>query len=328
MHKRPVRRVQSPSKALVVLSMLLPIVMGISCARPAPPPKPAAASPVAQRAPSVNRVMTFPSAKGARFAIIHHPSNAGDNAALVVVLNGAYGTAQQAKTSFGWDAMADRNNFVVAYPNALGAMWNAGNCCGAAHRNNVDDVGFLHHLVGRLQAEDHIDPDRVLAVGISNGAMMAYGWACARPNDLAGVGIVDGALVSSCSPAPSVAVVAVHGTADRNVPINGGVGPLSVTRYRYPPLTSSLAPFVAGDGCRPNPTITHRPMVQISSWNCPSDHSVVVAVVAGMGHIWPGARSLRSITKTVRHVPIALDATNFLWTHLRNSLVGGPAGHI
>jgi polyhydroxybutyrate depolymerase len=189
-----------------------------------------------------------------------------------------------------------------------------------------DDVGFLHALLLRLADQDHIDPHRVFAVGISNGAMMAYGWACARPDDLAGIGVVDGALVSSCSPAPSVQVVAVHGTADRNVPINGGVGPLSVTHYRYPPLTASIAPFVAGDGCGPSPQITHRPMVQISTWTCSGEHNVVVAVVRGMGHIWPGARSLRPTSKQrmVRQTPIALDATTFLWMNLSSPHLEGP----
>jgi len=317
MRRRPINR----AMAAVVL-MLLPLcVLVASCGRSFPPPKLVAAPKPAQ---TVNRVVTFQTPIGSRFAIVHHPVGAGTNAPLVVVMNGAYGTAQQAKASFGWDGMADRYNFVVAYPNASGPLWNAGNCCGAAHRNHVDDVGFLHALSLRMQTEDDIDPHRVFAVGLSNGAMMAYGWACARPGDLAGIGVVDGALVSSCSPAPAVEVVAVHGTADHNVPINGGVGQLSVTHYRYPSLTASIAPFVAGDGCGPSPRITRRRMVAVSTWTCSSDRNVVVAVVQGMGHIWPGARSSRPSTKQrlVRQTPIVLDATTFLWTNLRSSALG------
>jgi polyhydroxybutyrate depolymerase len=314
MQKRPVRW----AWALTALALLLPLcLLAASCAKPQP--KAAAVT----RAPVVNRIVTFPSSVGQRFAIVHHPATAGKNPPLVVVLNGAYGTAWQARAAFGWDGMADRNGFVVAYPNASGPLWNAGNCCGAAHTNDVDDVGFLHELQMRLEQQDGVDPHRVYAVGISNGAMMAYAWACARPDDLAGIGPVAGALVAPCNPAPAITVVAVHGTADRNVPINGGIGPVSVTHYQYPPLAASLGTFVAADGCGPTPRVSHRPSVQISTWRCVGDRNVVLAVVAGMGHIWPGARPPKSSTRRlVRQPPVPLDATTFLWSNLRGSVLG------
>jgi polyhydroxybutyrate depolymerase len=313
------RRLIGRATVFVAVALLLPLAMLLaSCSGVSSPkvdPAPSASSP--------NRVLNIPSAAGTRYAIVHHPATAGRNPALVVVLNGAYGTAQQARASFGWDALADKNGFVVAYPNASGPLWNAGNCCGTAHTRDVDDVGFLHELLLRLQREDAVDPHRTYAVGLSNGAMMAYAWACARPGDLAGIGPVAGALVAPCTPPPAVTVVAVHGTADRNVPINGGVGPISVTHFRYPPLSASLAPFVTADGCAPQPLITHRPSVQISTWNCAGDRNVVVAVVQGMGHVWPGSRPLKpSKQRLVHQSAVPLDATSFLWSKLRSSELG------
>jgi polyhydroxybutyrate depolymerase len=262
-------------------------------------------------------------AAGPRTAIVHRPpGRTFGELPLVVVLHGAYGSAEQTRATYGWDALADREHFVVAYPNGRSHFWNAGYCCGPPHTKNVDDVAFLHDLRDVLLQRDGVDPNRVYAVGMSNGAMMTYAWACARPTDLAGIGPVAGALVAPCQPAPAVSVVAVHGSADRSVPINGGIGPRSVSHYDYPSLASSLSPFVAADGCDPLPARTQHVPVQFSTWTCANDRNVVLAVVDGLGHDWPGARPGDTLKRVLRQQPGPLDATTFLWSHLRSSVLG------
>lgn len=295
--------------AMAVLAVML-----AACASPPPPPQ---AAPT----PLVNRTVTLDSPSGPRMALVHRPGGLRGNAPLVVVLHGAFGTAEHTRASFGWDALADRSGFEVAYPNGFGKTWNAGNCCGPAHAQGVDDVAFLHQLVGQLVTEDGVDPHRVYAVGMSNGAMMTYAWACARPDDLAGIGPVAGALVAPCTPTPTMKVVAIHGTADRNVPINGGVGPRSVSHYNYPSLAATMAPFLAADGCAPQPKRSDKPPVQLSTWTCAGQrHLVMLAVVNGMGHEWPGARPVDGIKRVLRQPPV-LDATTFLWTNLRSTVL-------
>jgi len=297
-----------------LVAVLALVVAGCASA----PPKVAAAP-----SPPVNRTVTLASSVGPRNAIVHRPNGLPDNSPLVVVIHGAYGSAEQMRSSLGWDALADKDGFEVAYPNGFGKFWNAGYCCGIAHSRKVDDVGFLHGLVEHLVVQDGVDPHRVYAVGMSNGAMMTYAWACARPEDLAGIGPVAGALVAPCQPAPAITVVAVHGTADRNVPINGGVGPRSVSHYPYPSLATSLAPFVAADGCGPMPKVVDRQPVRISTWTCAGERNVTLAVITGLGHDWPGSRPT-SATNAIKRVvrPAApLDATTFLWSHLRSSML-------
>ena len=86
---------------------------------------------------------------GGRTAIVHHAALAADGAPLVVVLHGARGTAADMRANLGWDALADREGIVVAYPDGRDRTWNAGRCCGPARDRGVDDVGFLDALVGR-----------------------------------------------------------------------------------------------------------------------------------------------------------------------------------
>jgi polyhydroxybutyrate depolymerase len=267
----------------------------------------------------VNRTVSLPSSVGPRTATVHRPANLARDAPLVVVIHGAGGSGEQVRSAFGWDALADLDGFEVAYPNGLNKYWNAGFCCGVPHARGVDDVGFLHQLVGLLVAQDGVDPHRVYAVGMSNGAMMAYGWACARPGDLAGIGPVAGALVAPCQPAAPMTVVAVHGTADRNVPLGGGVGPKSVSHYPYPSVAQSLAPFVAADRCAAAPRRTDQPPVQLSTWTCAGGRDVTLAVVTGLGHEWPGERPSGGMKWLNRQSAPPLDATSFLWQHLRGA---------
>lgn len=157
---------------------------------------------------------------------------------LVVVLHGLGGSGGDTR-AFGFDAI---DGILVAHPDGVGRSWNAGACCGEAHERGVDDVARLDALVAGMVAERGVDPDRVYAVGFSNGAMMAYAWACGS-RTLAGIGVVGGARVAPCPDPGPVAVVAVHGDADASVPIRGGVGPRSATGHDYPSFDESLAPF-------------------------------------------------------------------------------------
>lgn len=63
---------------------------------------------------------------------------------MVISLHG--GNAKQHRQATGMDLAADRDGYIVAYPNGTGRLsehlltWNAGNCCGYAQKNNIDDV--------------------------------------------------------------------------------------------------------------------------------------------------------------------------------------------
>jgi polyhydroxybutyrate depolymerase len=295
---------------------VLVLTMG-ACSSAVPPP-PAPEIPAA--APGgYTRTISLATDSGQRTAIVHRPAGLRAGMPLVVVLHGAFGSGEHTRAATGWDALADREGFMVAYPNGHGRTWNAGKCCGPAFNHKVDDVEYLHRLTQHLAQTEGVDRERVYAVGMSNGAMMAYAWACRRPEDLAGIGPVAGAMVSDCQPKSPVNVVAVHGTADRNVPISGGVGPRSVTRYNYPSLASSLTPFVNADRCTPAPKRNDRAPLHVSTFNCVSGDGVTVAVIDGLGHEWPGARPSDPVRKLIRDKVSSapLDATTFLWSHLR-----------
>ena len=238
-----------------------------------------------------NRTITMPTADGERTSLVHRPGTARAGAPLVIVLHGSGGSGAEAEADLGWNAVADREGFVVAYPDGLYGTWNGGACCGTARKHGVDDVGFLRALTTRLTTEDGIDQHRVYAVGFSNGGILAYAWACTRPGDLAGIGPVAGAVLVGCpAPAP-LKVVAVHGAADDRVPFAGGPG---AGGAQYPSVDGSLAPFLAADGCASPPEQAGG----TSTWTCREDR-VVREVIDGGGHVWPNGTA------------------DFLWSRLR-----------
>lgn len=251
------------------------------------------------------RTLTVPHGGHDRVAVVHRPASARPGAPLVVVLHGAGGSGAQVHAGLGWDGLADRDGFVVAYPDGLDHTWNAGACCGTARDRKVDDVGFLDALVAAVRSADGTGP--VYAVGFSNGAMMAYAWACARPGALAGIGPVAGALVAACpSPAP-LTVVAVHGTADPVVPLHGGRGAFGEV---FPALDASLTPFRAAAAC-PRAASVATPPAHVDARTCAGGRRVVSDVVDGLPHAWPGAGPAAGTTDG------PLDATGFLWAHLQ-----------
>ena len=302
-----------PMRSCTVLTVLL---AGCSASPSASPisetPVPGSvAVPASSASPTMapTRIVTLHTADGERTAIVHHPATARAGAAMVVVLHPAATSASTMEANFGWDSLADRDGLVVVYPDGLldsfQDTWNAGRCCPPASELRTDDVGFLTTLSAALKTIDATGP--VYAVGFSNGAMLAYAWACARPGSLAGVGIVAGSLTSDCPHPDPVSVVAVHGTADRDVPVNGGPGPGGTT---FPGVAASLAPFLAVDGCQAPPTVTATSGAAVSTWACAGRRHVVRDLVTGLDHAWPGAGAAAGTSTG------PLDATGFLWSQL------------
>jgi polyhydroxybutyrate depolymerase len=263
-----------------VVTRLLPLLVlallsaACSAAPAAPTPGPTPASTAsAQSSPARGRV-SLDRPEGRRDALVVHPASAGPGAPLVLVMHGSGGTAEE-MDGLGFDALAARDGVVVAYPQGQDTTWNAGGCCGSAAAHRVDDVGYLNALVATLATRDGVDPARVYALGFSNGAMMSYTWACAGGR-LAGIGPVAGALTGPCpSPAP-VSVVALAGSADDRVRIDGRPD------RGWASLDATLAPFLAGCGA---PTTPGDP--GLTTWTCGNGRSVTRDILDGQGHSWP-----------------------------------------
>ena len=128
-----------------------------------------------------------------RTAWVHQPA-AGTGAAppLVVCLHGGFGQGAGMALYSGFDRVADRFGFVVAYPDGHRRSWNDGRGNTPAGRDGVDDVAFAAALLDQLSTRLAYDPRRVYVTGISNGAMMAQRLGCELPERIAAIAPVAG----------------------------------------------------------------------------------------------------------------------------------------
>ena len=230
---------------------------------------------------------------------VHYPTTAPDGPApLVIGLHGGLGSGRQFETNTGFDAVADANGFVVVYPDGIGGVmgnqdlrtWNAGNCCGPAQQQNVDDVAFISALIDHLSSTMSIDEDRVYAVGHSNGGIMAYRLACELSDKIAAIGVYAASLgVEPCQPTQPVSVMHVHGTADQNIPIGGGQGARSVAGVDFAPPLDGLRTLARADGCADQPTVATAGALTTTTWTpCNGAAEVRFVTIDGASHAWAG----------------------------------------
>lgn len=218
---------------------------------------------------------------------------------LFVGLHGGGGWGDQFARTNHIEGLAEANGFVAVHPDGVemgggrpGATWNGGICCGAAARQDVDDVGFIDALVEALAADYDIDPNRVFAFGHSNGGIMSYRLACELADRIAGIGVVAGTLgVEDCSPSRPVSVIHIHGDADQNIPITGGVGAQSVAGNDFPSPLEGFAMLAELDDC-PEPQETTGGDITTAVYEpCNDGTAAEMVTIADSPHAWPGGTS-------------------------------------
>ncbi|MEY4231059.1 MAG: hypothetical protein RLZZ362_1908, partial [Actinomycetota bacterium] len=248
---------------------------------------------------------------------------------LLVALHGGTGSSAQFAANSGFDGLAEANGFLVVYPDGVGIgpdgsglqTWNGGSCCGPAVRQDVDDVGFVGQLIEVIAAEFPVDPARVVAAGQSNGAIMAYRLACELSDRIVAIGVQAGSLgVDGCTPSQAVSVLHLHGSADTNVPIDGGLGS-GIAGVAFLPARSAVEVFAAAGGCGAAPaasTDPSNPDLTVTTWTgCSAGVAVRFVVVEGAGHAWMGHPATWAAAEARVGEPYPdLDASRAIWSFL------------
>lgn len=225
---------------------------------------------------------------------VHVPSSYDENAATPVLLmfHGGFGSGRQLETSTGMSAIADREGFIAVYPDGTGGVrtWNGGACCGAAMRNDVDDVGFVDALLDHLQSELCVDPARVFSSGMSNGAILSHRLACELSDRIVAIAPVAGTIgIDDCEPTRPVHVMQIHGTDDANVPWEGGVG-CGASGAESTSIPDTIAGWQTRNACGDTTTETFAVGNGTCAGYdaCEAEGDVWLCTIEGGGHSWPG----------------------------------------
>jgi polyhydroxybutyrate depolymerase len=273
-----------------------------------------------------------------RMALVHVPQGwrAGTPAPLVMALHGGGGGAvyQANDERYGLISKSEEAGFIAVFPNGISpassgmlATWNAGNCCAKARDENVDDVGFLRAVVADVAARTSIDARRVYAIGMSNGAMMAYRLACEASDVFHGIMAVAGTdNTRGCAPRNPVPVLHIHARDDDRVIFTGGAGAkfrseAQVTDFVSVPAT--VDKWVKLDRA----AVTPQRVLDVAGAYCdlhaasPGGAAVQLCVTETGGHSWPGGSKDRGNEPPSQ----AIRANDLMWDFFSAQSAAAPA---
>lgn len=235
---------------------------------------------------------------------------------LVLAIHGGGGTAEGSIHYFELSQKANEENFVIVYPEGIGipilgksfGSWNGGNCCGPALKNNVDDVGFIRKMIEQIEGDFRIDPKRIYATGMSNGAIMSYALACELSDKIAAIAPV-GSIghYKECRQKYPVPVLHIHGVDDPCAVYEGCTNcqgcsakfmksmgfKFKENRMDVESVTSFLDKHRQINGCSETKReiFKNKGATCFEYQNCDNNADVVLCSVEGLGHTWPGRTS-------------------------------------
>jgi len=193
-------------------------------------------------------VETLPTPDGqTRSYVISRPEASGP-LPTIVLLHGYGGNAQGTARISGLAQLGQSEGFVSVFPDGIAVApgsahhaWNHLPAKSAASPSAVmqiegfklppgaaipDDVAFLNALVADLVKRGISDPKRIYLAGISAGGFMTMRMTCTASEPFAAVALVISGMPNpmgaDCHPRKPLPVVMIKGTADPNVPWNGG----------------------------------------------------------------------------------------------------------
>jgi polyhydroxybutyrate depolymerase len=243
------------SRAIVLVSAILVIVSAARCGSQRPRRTAGATQLVAG-----NTELSLTHDGRRRTFIVHVPQRLMARPPVLLAFHGGGGEAAGFQRYAQLDAVADREGFIVVYPNGTGPLprrlltWNSGDgCCGYAMQQRVDDVGFAIALIDDLARRATIDRRRIYVTGHSNGGILSHRLAAERPDVIAAAAPVAGSLdLARFAPATPVSVMQIHSVDDPRALYTGGLGPPfpgTNNRVLHQPVQAGLDRWVAANRC-------------------------------------------------------------------------------
>ncbi|MEX2140422.1 MAG: PHB depolymerase family esterase [Pirellulales bacterium] len=230
----------------------------------------------------------------------------GTSTPLVVNMHGLSDNRQLQMTYSGMNAVAEREGFLVVYPDAVNADWFGPH----------DNIGFIDGLLNDVSSQYAVNTAKVYATGVSQGGIMSYLLSVELPDRFAAVASVSGTrpvLVNGAFFEPDIAttpdrpfpLLHIHGTSDPLVRYNGGAGAVPGYNFTVPPVERVISDYVTNNGGDETPTTVELPNINtrdgstvrrisyeganyLDSAGNSRQSEVVLYRIQNGGHNWPG----------------------------------------
>ena len=241
-----------------------------------------------------------------RTYVLYVPSKAPPRPALILAFHGHGGDGAGQERLSGLDRLADRDGFIVVYPDGLTAPhtrwpgWNDGR----RQNGGADDLAFARALVADLTKRYRVDRKRIYATGFSNGGTFTEYLGCKMTGVFAAIAPVSGSIPvadrASCAPSRAIPVLEIAGTADPIMPYDGGeIRLLGVDRGEVTSAPGTAAFWAGNDYCNLTPHVQTLPSsvpadgtsVRLETYGaCSAGTTVELYTIVSGGHTWPGGR--------------------------------------
>lgn len=189
----------------------------------------------------------------------------------------------------GMNKAAEKQNFVVVYPEALKRKWPYLNC-----NAQKDEISYFRTLFRSLRADYRVDTSRIYLVGMSAGGFEAGHLLANFPDKIAGLGIVASSELKDCTeysgliPKPKIPFTLVIGTDDyfyhdqkNNISADSAVASWIVNNdCKNIPVVDTMADINTRD---------HSQVVRYR-YKSKTNADVLMYKVLNGGHHWPGSR--------------------------------------
>lgn len=247
-------------------------------------------------------------------------------APLVIVLHGCDVGPALMNYLTRFNALSNREGFIVVYPKGLHHRWNSElNAKGyPGYKEPVDDVGFVGRVLDEVERTYRIDSRRVYVTGASNGGMLAHMVACGLSDRIAAAAPVIATLTEIAAkkyrPSRPIPILMIDGTKDPLVKWQGGAL-LKNNEGRALSVDATVDFWKRHDACEPAPERTFLPHRGTKHWTRAwrdvykgetPDSEVVLYTVEGGGHTWPGG-ALFQLQCRLGHVNRDFSATDVIW---------------
>lgn len=233
---------------------------------------------------------------------LHFPPTGAGNDPRAVVLNfhGLGSSALEQELYSGFDAVSDREGFVLVTPDGTGEPRAWGSFASIA--SATDDVQFTRDLLDALARDLCLDAKRVYATGLSNGAFMSSRLACVLSDRFAAVAPVAGVYYPTEACGTPVPLLAFHGTEDPVVPFEAG---RIFGLLLYAGAREGTAAWAKANGCGATPAVERLSahVTRESYPECAAETALVV--IDGGGHTWPGAIAVPRLGPTTDEIRAA-----------------------
>lgn len=249
--------------------------------------------PLASPEPSTQTIEIDGVARQYRMAM---PAGAGGTGLRPLILNfhGGGATAEQQAAYSELEEKGPARGFVVITPNVgdppRWTIETPNPTSNSLEVNPLSNRVFTTALIDTAVADLCVDARRVYATGFSAGAAMSVYLGCTLSRQIAAVAPVAGVNIGApCPHGKPMPVVAFHGTADPNVPYDGGG--ICCPDVDLPSVEAAVQPWAQRAECRIKPSSKSigTEVERIAYRGCGSSADVVLYKVVNGGHTWPGS---------------------------------------